>query len=273
VNESGQHQRAEDWVNHQLAKGRFAFSLKQFRTEHTGQSDTAIKSALKRLVDKGRILSIHKGYYLIIPPQYSSKGILPPSLFLDAFMKELGRPYYLALLNAAAYHGASHQQPQEFFVVTGFPVMRPMIKKGLKLQYISKQEVPASLLEVRKTEAGYLSISNPALTATDLIQYSKRVGGMNRVATVLAELAEKIRPEAFDEALLQYAPVTVLQRLGYLLELVVGNQPLADALHRALQKNHAPWFRTPLNVSAPVKGFPADDRWKVIVNTEIEIDG
>ena len=44
-------------------------------------------------------------------------------------MKELDRPYYLALLNAAAYHGASHQQPQEFFVVTGFPVLRPMQKR------------------------------------------------------------------------------------------------------------------------------------------------
>lgn len=273
VKESDQPRRAEDWVNHQLAKGRFAFSLKQFRAEYAGQTDTATKFALKRLVDKGRILSIHKGYYLIIPPQYSSKGILPPSLFLDAFMKELNRPYYLSLLNAAAYHGASHQQPQEFFVVTGFPVMRPMVKKGLKLHYISKQEVPASLLEVRKTEAGYLSISNPALTATDLIQYAKRVGGMNRVATVLAELSERMKPEAFDEALLHHVPVTALQRLGYLLEHVVGNQPLADALHVALQKNHAPWFRTPLSVSAPVKGFPADERWKVIVNTDIEIEG
>jgi hypothetical protein len=106
------------------------------------------------------------------------------------------------LLNAAAYHGASHQQPQEFFVVTGFSVMRPMQKKGLKLNYISKKEISATLLDISKTEAGYLKISNPALTATDLIQYAKRVGVINRVATVLAELAERILPNAFNANLL-----------------------------------------------------------------------
>lgn len=269
---SRQHQRAEDWVNHLLAKGKYAFALHQFRADFPEQSATANKFALKRLVDKEQIISIHKGYYLIIPPQYRSKGILPPTLFLDAFMKELDRPYYLALLNAAAYHGASHQQPQEFFVVTSFPVLRPMQKKGLKLNYISKKEIPATLLDTRKTEVGYLKISNPALTATDLIQYAKRVGGINRVATVLAELAESIQPNAFDANLLQHVPVTALQRLGYLLDKVFDNQPLANALYMALQNNNAPLFRIPLKTSAPAKGYASDERWKVIVNTEIELD-
>ncbi len=272
LEDSMQHKSAEDWVNHLLAKGKYAFALHRFRADFPEQSVTANKFALKRLVDKEQIISIHKGYYLIIPPQYRSKGILPPTLFLDAFMKELDRPYYLALLNAAAYHGASHQQPQEFFVVTGFPVLRPMQKKGLKINYISKKEIPEPLLDTKKTEAGYLKISNPALTATDLIQYAKRLGGINRVATVLAELAESIQPNAFDANLLQHVPVTALQRLGYLLDKIFDNQPLANALYMALQNNNALLFRIPLKASAPAKGFASDERWKVIVNTEIEID-
>ena len=267
-----QYRNAEDWVNQLLAQGKYAFALHQLRADFPEQSDTANKFALKRLVDKEHIISIHKGYYLIIPPQYRSKGILPPTLFLDSFMKELDRPYYLALLNAAAYHGASHQQPQEFFVVTGFPVLRPMQKKGLKINYISKKEIPEPLLDTRKTEAGYLKISNPALTATDLIQYAKRVGGINRVATVLSELAESIQPDAFNSNLLQHVPVTALQRLGYLLDKIFDNQPLANALYTALQNNNAPLFRIPMKASAPTKGFASDDRWKVIVNTTIELD-
>ena len=272
MRDSKQHQRAEDWINQQLAKGKYAFALTQFRSDFSEQSDSANKFALKRLVDKEQIISIHKGYYLIIPPQYRSKGVLPPSLFLDAFMKELDRPYYLALLNAAAYHGASHQQPQEFFVVSIFPVLRPMQKKGLKMNYLSKKEIPETLLDTRKTETGYLKISNPALTATDMIQYAKRVGGINRVATVLAELAESIKAEAFDSDLLHHVPVTALQRLGYLLDNVFDNHLLADALYMALQKNNAPLFRIPLKASAPAKGFASDERWKVIINTNIELD-
>jgi predicted transcriptional regulator of viral defense system len=270
--DSKQYKKVEDWVNHLLAQGKYAFALHQLRTSFPEHTDTAIKFALKRLVDKKLLNSIHKGYYLITPPQYRTKGILPPSLFLDAFMKELQRPYYLALLNAAAYHGASHQQPQEFFVVTGFPVLRPTLKKGLKINYISKKEIPESLLDTRKTEAGYIKISSPALTATDLIQYTKRVGGINRVATILAELAENIQPDAFDKNLLQYVPVTALQRLGYLLDKVIDNQLLANALYQALQQNESLLFRIPLKTSSRVKGFATDEKWKVIVNTEIEID-
>lgn len=273
MEDSKPYKRVEDWITYLLSQGRVGFALRELRSGFPEQTQEATKSALKRLVDKRQIISIHKGYYLILPPQFRSKGVLPPTLFLDAFMKELGRPYYLALLSAAAYHGASHQQPQEFFVVTGFPVLRPMRKKGLKVNYISRKDIPASLVEIRKTEAGYLKISNPVLTATDLIQYAKRVGGINRVATVLAELAERIQADAFDETLLEHVPVTAVQRLGYLLEQVLGNKLLADALYSALQNIHAPLFRIPLKASAPVKGFIADERWKVIVNTDIEIDG
>lgn len=96
-----------EWVENLQSQGKYAFSLTMLQSQLPGLSDIAAKSALSRLTKKGLIISIHKGYYLIITPQYKSKGILPPTLFLDAFMNELKRPYYLALLNAAAYHGAS----------------------------------------------------------------------------------------------------------------------------------------------------------------------
>src|SRR5690606_8415197 len=98
---------------------------------------------------------------------------------------------------AAAFHGASHQKPQEYFVMTNFPVLRPTQKKGLKVNYISIKEIPEVLIEKRKTEAGYLNLSNAVLTAGDLIQFERRVGGLNRAATVLNELAEVIDPSDF----------------------------------------------------------------------------
>jgi predicted transcriptional regulator of viral defense system len=267
-----QNIKAEVWVNQLLSQGKCAFTLDAIRIAFPNQKNIAIKSSLKRLVDKGLIISIHKGYYLIIPPQYKSKGILPPALYLDSFMKELNRPYYLALLNAAAYHGASHQLPQEFFVITNFPVLRPTQKKGLKVNYISKETIPEKLLDIKKTETGYLKISNPILTATDLIQYAKRVGGINRVATVLHELMESIKPESFDNHLLEYVPVSALQRLGYLLDKVMDNQLLANTLYKLLLKNKIQLYRISLKTSAPVKGFTVDEKWRVIVNAIIETD-
>ncbi len=183
------NQSLESWVEELLSTGRYTFSLSTLRESFPDQSDTATKFALKRLSDKGKILSIYKGYYLIIPPQYTARGILPPSLFLDSLMKFLQRPYYLGLLNAASYHGASHQQPQEFFVVTNFPVLRATQKKGMRINYISTNKIPASLIEQKKTEAGYLNISSPALTVADLIQFENRIGGIYRAAPVINNLA------------------------------------------------------------------------------------
>jgi predicted transcriptional regulator of viral defense system len=264
--------KIRNWIDRLQSQGRHAFSLELLEKELPNYTVIGFKRALSRLSAKGQIVSIYKGYYLIIPPQYASKGILPPAIFLDTLMKYLERPYYLALLNAAAFHGASHQQPQEFFVVTNLPSMRSMQKKGLKVNYISKKEIPDKLLETKKTESGYLTISNPILTATDLIQFEKRVGGINRVATILNELAEAIKPDDFNIFIIENTSITALQRLGYILDKVFQNKVLADALFQVLQKAEAKLFRIPLKASAPTKGFSSDERWKVIVNAVIDID-
>lgn len=260
------------WLDNLLAKGAYGFSNDVLQKEIPNYSAIAVKRALSRLSAKKKIISLYKGYYLIIPPQFTSKGILPPALYLDAFMKYLQRPYYVGLLNAAAFHGASHQQPQEYFVITGFPVLRPTLKKGLKVNYISINEIPVNLIVQRKTEAGYLNISNAALTACDLVQFEKRIGGLNRLATVLNELSEVIKPSDFSEALLKHTPVTALQRLGFLLDYACFNHALADSLYTSMEREKLKCFRIPLKSSKEVKGFSSDNRWKVIVNTEIEID-
>jgi predicted transcriptional regulator of viral defense system len=267
-----QYKSVSDWTIYLESQGRNAFALHSLYAAFPDHSETALKSALNRLVDKGRVVSIHKGYYLVITPGYLSKGILPPGLFMDAFMRELGRPYYMALLSAAAYHGASHQQPQEFFVMTVLPAMRPMEKRGMKVNFISKSLFPDELIETVKTDSGYLKISNPLLTAADLVQFERHVGGLNRAAVVLEELADSIGSESLNEELILHVPVTVLQRLGYLLEKVLDRKELADALFEALERAQATLFRIPLKASCAMKGYGADDRWKVVLNTSIELE-
>jgi predicted transcriptional regulator of viral defense system len=264
--------RLEPWLDQQIAMGRFGFSLAELKLAFPDQNEVATKSTIRRQIDKGKVLSIYKGYYLILPPQFAGKGMLPSNLFLDGFMKFLNRPYYLGLLNAAALHGSSHQQPQENFVITNFPVLRTTNKSGLRINYISVKAIPEDLIELKKTEAGYLKISNAALTAVDLIQFEKRIGGINRATTVITELAEVLTENSFNSELLKYSHITSLQRLGYLLEFACQKMELADALYESLISGNSNFFRIPLKSLVPAKGFSSDNRWKVIVNTEIEID-
>lgn len=187
-------------------------------------------------------------------------------------MKFLERPYYVGLLSAAAYHGAAHQQPQEFFVFTSLPALLSTTRKGTRVNYISKKALSSKLLEKRQTESGYLNISSPALTAADLIQFEKRTGGLNRSATVLNELSEGLKPEMFNTSFFEEVPTSTIQRLGFLLERVVNRPELSNILWDEAKKSDLNFFRIPLKASAEEKGCPSDDKWKVIVNTKIEID-
>jgi predicted transcriptional regulator of viral defense system len=261
----------EDWVDNLLSRGRHSFSLNEARSTFSTDSEAALKLKLTRLSKKGKIVSVHQGYYIIITPQYIARGILPVALFVDGLMKFLSRPYYVGLLNAAAFYGAAHQQPQEYFVFTNFPVLRPANKKGIRINYISKKQFNSEHLEQRKTETGFITISNPLLTAVDLVQFEKRIGGLNRAATVLNELAESLKPEQITLSLLKEVSVTAVQRLGFLLEIILKKE-ISEHLFAMSKQAGLDFFRVPLKLSQSTKGFSADNRWKIIVNTEIEID-
>ena len=260
------------WIDKLLSLGKNAFSLEILEIELPNYTSIAIKRVLARLSSKGKILSIMKGYYLIITPQYASKGILPPPLYIDGLMNYLSRPYYVGLLSAAAYHGASHQQPQEFFVFTLTPALRPISKRGQKINYTSIIEINPNFLVDIKTEMGYLKVSNPLLTATDLIQFEKKIGGLNRATTVLEELTETITNEQLTDDILNYVPVTTWQRLGFIWEEILNEKELADVLFEKLILNNKKKYRIPLKASKNTRNFSSVNRWNVIVNTSIETD-
>lgn len=265
------YNRIETWIVKCLSKGKMSFSLKEVKKEFKNDSAITIKFGLSRLVQKQKIVSIFKGYYLIIPPQYSSKGILPAAMFIDGLMKFLDRGYYVALLNAASLHGASHQQPQEYFIVTRYPVLRTTNRKGLKINYIStKQLPPESLTEKKKTETGYITVSNPLLTAIDLIYYEKIIGGLNRASTVINELMEVVKRNHVTDDFIQYASVSSLQRLGFVLEEVLNKKDIAERIFSLCKKAGIKFYLIPLKASGKKNKEIVNEKWKLIINTKVE---
>ena len=261
-----------DWVEQQLANGRYTFALSYLQACMPEKSDESVKAALKRLVVKKKIVSLYKGFYIIIPPSYSNFGIIPPSMFLDDLMTYLNRPYYLSLLSAAAMQGAAHQQPQSYFVCTVLPSMRKTRKNGLEVKYVSKRVFPDSHIKRIKTESGYVSVSDPVLTCLDLINYNKTVGGLNRAVTVIFELSEEINEQQMTSELLSLAPVTNLQRLGYLWEYECGQKGLSDILFKLMDSESISLKSCNLLSTGNLIDQSIRNRWKVNINQIIEID-
>jgi hypothetical protein len=108
------------------------------------------------------------------------------------------------------------------------------------------------------------------LTAIDLLLYSNRIGGMNRVATVLQELCENIDSHKFKTIIDDNTPISVLQRLGYLMEYELEFKSHADVLFELIKDK----IKRNNLLHTLKKGTPdkSRNRWKINVNTEIETD-
>jgi len=260
------------WIENLQAQGKYTFSFEQACSRFKDVSKSAILKSLSRLSAKNKVVSVFKGFYVIITPEYSLKGMLPPLLFIDSLMKYTGKPYYVGLLSAAALHGAAHQRSQEFFVMNQLPALRPTTKKGIKINYVGRKEIPGSFLVQKKTDAGFVNVSNPELTAIDLLQYEKHIGGLNRAASVIYELSEVISAEKITEEFISFLPVVMLQRLGYILDKVIGRNEIADKIYKVMSNKYSNWERMPLKSGKAEKGCPSDSKWKIVINHDIEID-
>jgi predicted transcriptional regulator of viral defense system len=131
-------------------------------------------------------------------------------------MKRLDLPYYAGLLSAAQFHGAAHQQPQEFqfFLAKN---RRPIQCGAVRVAFLARKRLAEVPVQNFNTPRGTILVSSPEATALDLVGYAHHAGGLSQVATVLSELAQRIDPEKLAAAA-RTAPVAWAQRLGYLLE-------------------------------------------------------
>lgn len=256
----------DSFVNDLQASGRYTFQRKE-ALDTLGISEAGFRRALRRLVGHHRLAVLQRGFYIIVPLEYRSVGAPPPPWFLDAFMKMLHRPYYVGLLSAAALYGAAHQQPQEFQVVTDKP-LRPIQVGRTRLRFLTKQEILHTPTQDKNTPSGIMKVSIPEATALDLVRYLHVVGTLDQVATVFTELQEQVRPEPLKE-ILPYTPLSVIQRVGYLFELL-GNETLSVPL-LSWVRSHA-CHTVPLSPGQAIQGEPIERRWHLIVNTTVEAD-
>ena len=265
--------KIKDWVADQQKRGRITFPFQEVLEHFPAITEQGVRNALNRLVKKSEIVPVLKGFYAVIPIGYALRGMIPPELYIDDLMKHLSRPYYIALLNAAIFYGAAHQQPQIFSVITSYPSLRDTTKKGNRTVFIAtRKTIPQAWLRPFRTEYGDIQVSKPELTAADLVTFQKDVGGLNRACTVLCELAESMDFGALDQEFFDYVPTSTIQRLGYLLENELERPDLAEILHLKSQKFGLRFQKIPLKYGKSSEYCETNTKWKVTINETIEVD-
>ena len=263
------------YVSRLLAAGRTVFTAEEAE-QALGVGRGAFLDAAERLQRREALLRPRQGFYVIVPPQYASWGAPPPAWYIDALMRHERQTYYLGLLKAAEFHGATHQAVMEFQVISAKRL--PTIRAGRSLLvFYFRKDVKAVMpgIEARKTETGTMKISSAALTALDLLRYPQASGGIDNVATVLSDLALKINPAQLA-ALSALVERPVVQRLGHLLEHL-GHDAQTGAMLEALRsRGSLPWTELDRQEGSDpdfqLEPQKRDPRWRVIVRRVPDLD-
>ena len=267
----------EQYMEDRLSQGR-AYFLREEALGALGSSPEALNMALLRQARKHRLANPRHGFYLILRPEDRNIGAPDPARWIDPLMRYLRVDYRIALLRAAAFHGASHQVSMVFQVIAP-KQMRDFEIGRHRLAFVYQS--PATFAEVNcddwlgrlKSDTGFAKVAGIELTLFDCIRYFHKAGGINGVAQIVKDLGAQAQPETLSRIAVHYENSSV-RRLGYLLECM-RHLRQAQALLPFVKKAKT---TVPLDPSAKplIEGVPQHQervpRWRLTLSEPVEVD-
>lgn len=258
-----------EYIKQLLSNEEYSFSLQEVE-KHSSKDLVAIRREISRLMAKREVVNLRKGFYLIIPPRYSKYAKLPLPLYAEKLFNYLNRKYYTALFSAARIHGASHQQIQRDYFITQTPKLNSIKKGSYDIEFHTTSHWPNGNILIKRSDAGIYKIASPALTFADLVHYHGKIGGLNKVLTPLEEITEELTVDDVESLLRWCNSKSSLQRVGFLLEEILGPNSYSDLILERLQLDS--FYPVLLSPRKNEKPGSVNNRWKVDVNMKLETD-
>jgi len=239
-------------------------------------SEASAKSGLYRLKKANKIITPIKGLYVIVPPEHQPYGSIPAEELVPIIMKHLKADYYVGLLSAGLFFGATHQKPARFQVITNKRIKHSLAFGDIVIELVYKKSLDGLPTQDFVVATGYLKVSTPELLAIDLFKYSKRAGGISHIATVLSELTLRIDENHLIELAEKLGEICQIQRLGFVLERIEvmedeeKKQQVINRLAEYLENVERPYVSLVPYISRT--GHSKCSKWKIIENTDFESD-
>jgi predicted transcriptional regulator of viral defense system len=254
--------------------GKRSFTITEL-VEYFQISSNYARVALHRLLKTGDLISPARGLYIIVPPEHQLFGSIPAEELVPILMKYINADYYVGLLSAAAYHGASHQKPARFQVISNKKIKHSLSFGKVKIDLIYKKSLSGLPVQDFVVNTGYLKVATPELVILDLLSYLNRVGGLNHVATILSELVESLDAVKLIKLAQDTQKEYQLQRIGYILEKIdVMDDNKKNVIIEVLAKfiNFNLRNYQPLTSEVKKNGYSKCQKWKIIENANVESD-
>lgn len=250
-------------------------SLKKHRALLGDMDDQTLYDLLSHLEDKGWLLRVEKGTYVVVPRAARRTWHEHPFIVAAAMAPD---PYYISYWSALSFHNLTTQMPR--LVAVAIPAGRRRHRSHLVFQgdtyhFVSRSSATFFSIS-RHTLIGLngaahieVAIAAPEKAILDALDDERFSGGMGEVIEALRRgLANgAINPQRLTDDAVRYPNRGLVNRLGYLLARSAAPSDMLTTLHAAVRRNGYPPY---LSSVAPRAGAHRDATWNVLVNIEPE---
>ncbi len=225
-----------------------------------GSKESDVRWLLSRLVKRRWLRRLEKGKYLVLPLEAGLEGQWTVHEFIIA--SHLIQPGYVGYRSALNYYGYTEQASRTVFVAS------PRRKQPVDIDGVTYRFVlltPAKFFGYGSVliDDAPVHISNRAKTLADCLDHVEYAGGIAEVAKALWLSRKEVNPHEFVEVAVRMNSRAILQRMGYLLEILgLAPSEFLESLRRRISRSYVV-----LDPLGP-RGGRYDSRWKVRVNVD-----
>ena len=204
-----------------------------------GVPETAARKVIRNLVRKGWLSRIVGGKYMLLPPEHGPENLGENNIL--ALAAAAVQPSYVGWWSAASWHGFTTQKPMTVFVAVTRQTP-PKIVEGNAVRFV---KVTARKFFGSQTYDVYgrdVAISSPAKTLIDCLDRPDLAGGAAELVRIAHSALGEIDPHEILTAATPMKSKSVLQRLGFVADLV--GRPLPDDVRQAIRDAIPKTYRT-----------------------------
>ncbi len=233
--------------------------------EILGSEQTARK-VIRNLVRKGWFVRLVGGRYMLLPPEHGPENIGEQNVL--ALASATIQPCYAGWWSAAAFHGFTTQKPMSLSVA----VLRqapPREIEGTEVRFVKVVARKFFGFQDYTIYGRHASISTPVKTLVDCIDRPPLSGGAAELTRIVYSAMSEIDPAELVDAALKMESTSLLQRLGFLTDLV-GKQlpePQRHRLREAIPNSARSRFGRTKSKDGDI-GYVSD--WGLFVNARRE---
>lgn len=180
-------------------------------------SEPTARKVIRNLLRKGWLTRLVGGRYMLLPPEHGPENLGENNPI--ALAAAAAEPSYIGWWSAAAFHGFTTQKPMTVTVA----VLRQMPARtieGTEVRFIKIAARKFSGFKSYNVYGRNAAISDPEKTVIDCIDRPDLAGGPAELARIVYSAMGEIDHDKLVTAALAMKSVALLQRLGFLSELV-----------------------------------------------------